>query len=164
MTATAPDSAITLRPLEPRDAQAAAALCHQLGYERTPEQILEWLGYAATQPQREVAFVACLADEVVGWIQLAVIHHLQSAPHVVIAGLVVKDTIRGAGIGRTLCEQTEAWTRQLGLDTIRLTSRSTRLDAHRFYLREGYRQIKLSLVFEKTLAPTPAGPTHDLRK
>jgi hypothetical protein len=32
-----------------------------------------------------------------------------------------------------------------------VTSRSTREDAHRFYLRDGYERIKTSAVFEKVL-------------
>jgi GNAT superfamily N-acetyltransferase len=61
--------------------------------------------------------------------------------------------VRGAGIGRRLCEQAEAWSRQQGAKKIRVTSRSTREAAHRFYLRDGYRQTKISMVFEKPLEP-----------
>jgi len=35
------------------------------------------------------------------------------------------------------------------MERMRVTSRSTRLDAHRFYLRDGYRALKTSQVFEK---------------
>jgi hypothetical protein len=52
-------------------------------------------------------------------------------------------------IGRRLCEQAEAWSWEQGLETLRVTSRSTRLDAHRFYLRDGYSEVKMSHVFEK---------------
>jgi hypothetical protein len=33
-----------------------------------------------------------------------------------------------------------------------LAGRSTRSDAHRFYLREGYTDVKTSRVFEKILS------------
>ena len=36
-----------------------------------------------------------------------------------------------------------------GIAIVRVTSRSTRADAHRFYLRDGYTEIKMSKVFEK---------------
>jgi GNAT superfamily N-acetyltransferase len=51
-----------------------------------------------------------------------------------------------------LCEEVERWAREQGLGVVRVTSRSTREAAHRFYLRDGYRQIKTSLVFEKILS------------
>jgi GNAT superfamily N-acetyltransferase len=66
-----------------------------------------------------------------------------------IGGLVVSDRVRSRGIGRRLCRRTEQWTWEQGLDTLRVTSRSTREGAHRFYLRDGYRDVKTSLVFEK---------------
>jgi hypothetical protein len=46
----------------------------------------------------------------------------------------------------------EEWSRVKGLAVVRVTSRSTREAAHRFYLREGYRQTKTSAVFEKVLS------------
>jgi hypothetical protein len=33
-----------------------------------------------------------------------------------------------------------------------VTSLSTREDAHRFYLRDGYSEVKMSRVFEKRLS------------
>jgi hypothetical protein len=38
------------------------------------------------------------------------------------------------------------------LPLLRVTSRSTREGAHRFYLREGFVHTKTSLVFEKVLS------------
>jgi len=40
----------------------------------------------------------------------------------------------------------------MGIAKVRVTSRSVRLDAHRFYQRDGYVEIKTSKVFEKVLA------------
>ena len=48
-------------------------------------------------------------------------------------------------------EEAEDWTRRQGVNKIRVTSRSTREAAHRFYLRDGYRQTKISMFFEKML-------------
>jgi GNAT superfamily N-acetyltransferase len=87
----------------------------------------------------------------VGWIDVAITYHLQSEPFVLIGGLVVQDGLRGLGIGKRLCEEAEAWARGKGISIVRVTSRSTRPDAHRFYLRDGYTEIKTSKVFEKLL-------------
>jgi GNAT superfamily N-acetyltransferase len=77
--------------------------------------------------------------------------HLQSEPFALIGGLVVKDGYRGMGVGRRLCEAAEEWALEQGVTVIRVTSRSTRADAHRFYLRDGYTDVKISRVLEKRL-------------
>ena len=145
-------SQVKIRPIREEDAIAVADLVAQLGYQRTPEQVRRWIQDLGDRPQ-QAAFVAELNDEVVAWIDVALEHRLQSDAFGLIGGLVVKDGLRGAGIGRLLCEHAEAWSRQQGAKKIRVTSRSTREAAHRFYLRDGYHQTKISMVFEKPLAP-----------
>jgi GNAT superfamily N-acetyltransferase len=141
---------LRLRPAEARDAEAIAELALQLGYERTAVQVHQWLERLGTRGGQAV-FVAELRDEVVGWVDVSLEHRLQSETFGLIGGLVVKDGLRGAGIGRRLCERAERWTAGQGAKKIRVTSRSTREAAHRFYLRDGYRQVKVSTVFEKRL-------------
>ncbi len=141
---------VTIRPMHPRDAETVARLASELGYDRTAEQVRDWLA-AHRDTQRQAGFVAELGAEIVGWIEVSLEWRLQSDLFGLIGGLVVRDEFRGAGIGKRLCECAEAWTREHGAAKIRVTSRSTREGAHRFYLRDGYRQSKISMVFEKTL-------------
>jgi GNAT superfamily N-acetyltransferase len=139
-----------IRELEPHDAEQVAVLALQLGYERSTEQILLWIN--AWDAAMQAVYVACRGDEVLGWIEVSIVTHLQSDRHTLIGGLVVKDGTRGLGIGRLLCEEAERWTLAQDITTVRVTSRSTRKDAHRFYLRGGYEEIKTSAVFEKHLS------------
>jgi predicted N-acetyltransferase YhbS len=139
---------LEIRQIETRDAQAVSLLITQLGYQRTPGQVLEWIDRARANSE-QTAFVACLRGTVVGWIEISIEHRLQSSPFTLIGGLVVKDGLRGQGIGRELCRCAESWSWERSVEAIRVTSRSTRLDAHRFYLRDGYRTVKTSMVFEK---------------
>lgn len=142
---------LLVRTIEPRDADAVSLLTAQLGYVRSAEQIQQWIEHLAAQPGREqTALVATLRGEVVGWIDVSIERRLQSAPFGYIGGLVVKDGLRGYGIGRRLCEHAEVWAWDHSVETVRVTSRSTRADAHRFYLRDGYHEVKTSHVFEKT--------------
>ena len=141
---------VNVRTIRPEDAAAVAELVAQLGYERTPEQISRWVQNLDARPG-QATFVAELNGEVVAWVDVSLEHRLQSESFGLIGGLVVKDGLRGGGIGRRLCEQAEAWSREHGAKKIRVTSRSTREAAHRFYLRDGYRQTKISMVFEKPL-------------
>ena len=146
-------SSVRVRRIRADDAEIAAALSVQLGYEATAEQFRERIGRLGSTASQAV-FVACLGNDntpIVGWIEVAVTCHLQSDPFVLIGGLVVQDGMRGLGIGKRLCEEAEAWTRAQGIRVLRVTSRSTRLDAHRFYLRDGYVETKTSKVFEKLL-------------
>jgi len=150
---SSPDSYhLFVRPIEPRDAADVSSLIHELGYQRTPQSVLDWI--AARDSATQTAFVACVADQIVGWIEVCLERRLQSAPRALIGGLVVKEGFRGKGIGRMLCERAEAWSWQHpSVEKVRVTSRSTRDGAHRFYLRDGYQAVKTSLVFEK---PRPA--------
>jgi GNAT superfamily N-acetyltransferase len=145
---------LTIRRVRVGDAEAAAALSRQLGYEASGEDLRQRIERLAGCAESQAVFVACLGadDAPVGWIEVAVTHHLQSEPFALIGGLVVRDGLRGWGIGRRLCEEAEAWTRAQGIRVLRVTSRSTRLDAHHFYLRVGYKETKTSKVFEKLLS------------
>jgi GNAT superfamily N-acetyltransferase len=147
-------SSLRIRRIRPEDAETAAALSVQLNYEATAEQFCQRIERLASA-QSQAVFVACLSSDddapIVGWIEVAITYHLQSEPFVLIGGLVVQDGMRGLGIGKRLCEEVEAWTREQGIRLLRVTSRSTRLDAHRFYLRDGYVETKTSKVFEKLL-------------
>jgi predicted N-acetyltransferase YhbS len=139
---------LDIRQMQSHDAHSVSALIAQLGYRRTPEQVLEWIESTRASSQ-QVAFVACWNGEVVGWIEISIERRLQSPAFALIGGLVVKDGFRGQGIGRELCRCAEEWSWERSVHTVRVTSRSTRPDAHRFYVRDGYRVVKTSMVFEK---------------
>lgn len=141
--------AVSIREMQPDDAEAVARLTAQLGYERTPAAIRQWIAGLEFARDRQTAFVACIAGEVVGWIEVSLERRLQSPEFALIGGLVVSAGHRNGGIGRKLCQRAEAWSWEHGAATLRVTSRSTRTDAHRFYLRGGYEPVKTSMVFEK---------------
>jgi GNAT superfamily N-acetyltransferase len=138
-----------VRAIEVGDVEAVAALTAELGYDRTAQHILQWIEQANRGNGEQIAFVAYLDHTVIGWIEVSIERRLQSHPFGMIGGLVVSRSVRGRGVGRLLCHRAEQWTWDCGLATLRVTSRSTRADAHRFYLRDGYREVKTSLVFEK---------------
>jgi predicted N-acetyltransferase YhbS len=147
----APHSAgLLIRPIEPRDAAEVCVLVKQLGYDRPCDQVTTWIQSVEECSEFQAAFVACLAAEVVGWIEISIERRLQSAPYALIGGLVVKEGLRGRRIGLRLCERAETWSWERGVSIVRVTSRSTRTDAHRFYERNGYRLTKVSHVFEKS--------------
>ncbi len=143
---------LNVREIALEDAAAVAELSVQLGYEASVAETEERITVLLSNTENQVALVACVDGDVVGWIEASIVRHLQAAPHALIGGLVVKDGVRGLGVGKRLCAEVEAWTKSKGLTLVRVTSRSTREGAHRFYLREGYLQTKTSAVFEKVLS------------
>ncbi|HTH53122.1 MAG TPA: GNAT family N-acetyltransferase [Edaphobacter sp.] len=143
---------LELREIRPEDATAVAELSGQLGYESSADEMRQRIEAILPLSKSHLIVVASLEGVVVGWVEAEVARHLQSAPHTLITGLVVKDGVRSLGIGQRLCAEVEQWTRRLGISVVRVTSRMTRERAHRFYLREGYVQSKTSAVFEKILS------------
>src|SRR5260370_3828522 len=146
-------SAVSIRRLTVDDAEAAAELCSQLGYPTSPGDLRERIDELSRATDR-VAFAAVVDGQdgqIVGWIDAAMERHLQSPASAVIGGLVVREDTRGLGIGRRLCVEVEEWARSQFVPLVRVRSQIKREDAHRFYLRDGYRKVKTSLVFEKLL-------------
>jgi GNAT superfamily N-acetyltransferase len=143
-------SLLSIRRLAVDDAEAAAELCSQLGYPNSPDDLRKRIEERARSTD-SVAFAAVLEGQIVGWIDAFIEHHLQGSASVVIGGLVVRDGVRGMGIGQRLCVEIEEWARSKSIPLVRVRSQIKREDAHRFYLRDGYRKVKTSLVFEKTV-------------
>jgi GNAT superfamily N-acetyltransferase len=141
---------LVVRRLTVDDAGGVAELCGQLGYAASAAELQHRIGAIARSADR-IALAAVSDGQLVGWIDAAIERHLQAPDTVVIGGLVVRDSARGCGVGRRLCAEIEEWARSQGIPVVRVRSQMKREDAHRFYLRDGYRQVKTSLVFEKSV-------------
>jgi GNAT superfamily N-acetyltransferase len=146
---TARMDAISIRSAVADDAEALAALSTQLGYPSTPEQLRVRLQRVRETNVGEV-FVAVDSDaRVVGWAHAAPRFGLEDEPTVELAGLVVDEAARGAGVGVALLRAVEAWARAKGIDCVRVHSNTIRERAHRFYRREGYGDVKRQFLFKK---------------
>lgn len=141
---------VIVRPLQFGDAEAVAALSAQLGYPCNSAEMRAKIQRLADSTDR-IVFVAVFEDAVVGWADGAVERHLQAPDTVVLGGLVVDESQRGLGIGRLLCKAVEQWAVSRGISLVRVRSQIKRVDAHRFYQRDGYEHVKTSAVFEKKL-------------
>src|SRR6185437_15042478 len=104
------DTALCIRKIALADAEAAARLAGELGYPVSAGQMEERIE-KVTSLREHVVYVACLADSVVGWIDVGVVHHLQADAYAEIGGLVVSSEFRSAGIGRQLVARAEQWAR-----------------------------------------------------
>jgi GNAT superfamily N-acetyltransferase len=149
------EAPVIIRPVNRGDAPALLGLISQLGYDQPLDAIQHHIEELDLLAGTHVVFVACFEAAIIAWIEASIERHLQSPPFALIGGLVVDHAHRGRNIGKRLCEEFEQWAALHGLDTVRVTSRSTRERAHQFYVRDGYRQVKVSLVFEKRLHEKP---------
>lgn len=141
-----------LRAVRTEDAEAIAALNESLGYPATVGTVRARLEALALGKDRTV-LAAVSGSVVVGWIDAHLEQHLQSEPVITIGGLIVREDLRGHRIGQQLCCAVEAWAVQAGFGTVRVRSQQKRTGAHRFYVRNGYTQVKISAVFEKRVIP-----------
>src|SRR5262249_19313448 len=101
----------------------------------------------------EVFVAVDAAGRVVGWTHVVPRLQLEESPFAELAGLVVADGVRGAGVGASLLQSAEGWAVENGFARLRVRSNVVRERAHRFYLREGYRERKRQAVFDKDLTP-----------
>ena len=139
-----------VREARPGDEAELARLSTQLGYPMTPAEASSQLESLARSGDHAL-FVAVDAGRLAGWLQVSVPRIFESPASAEIAGLVVDEERRGAGIGPLLLAAAESWARERGCRAIRVRSNVVRERAHRFYEREGYGRIKTQQVFEKPL-------------
>jgi GNAT superfamily N-acetyltransferase len=143
--------AISIRPARSDDAAALAELSTQLGYPAAADTLNQRLERVRGDGVGEVFVAAGLDGRVLGWTHVVPRLHLEEAPFAELAGLVVADGARGAGVGAALLSAAEQWAREHGFVHFRVRSNVVRERAHRFYLREGYVERKRQVVFDKTL-------------
>jgi len=140
-----------IRPMVAADAARVADLTTQLGYPSTPDEIST--RFAAIKGRTEDVLLVATdeSDRVIGWIQVGRIALLAESDVAQIGGFVIDEAHRSAGIGAELLGAAEGWARDHGAHAMSVRSRTERTRAHRFYEAHGYRQIKLSHVFKKSL-------------
>jgi len=144
------DNSITIRPARAEDAGRIAELSGQLGYPAAEEDIRRRLA-AIEQDGRGVVYVAEADGQAIGWVHVYSAPQLESDPHAEIGGLVVDEAHRGCGVGRLLMQEAEDWAREHGCREVRVRSNVIREQAHIFYERIDYINVKTQKVFRKIL-------------
>ena len=143
----------TIRRADDGDVDALAELSHQLGYPTGVEAMRARLTRVRQTGNGEVFVAVDATGRVIGWTHVVPRLQLEEMPFAELAGLVVADAARGAGVGALLLDSAEQWARGNGFARLRVRSNVVRERAHRFYLREGYRERKRQVVFDKELGP-----------
>ena len=140
----------TIREARPDDAPSLARLATQLGYPTTTEEATSRVAHVLRRPGNAV-FVAEVDGEIAGWLHVAESVSLESDPSAEIAGLIVDERHRGAGVGAGLVAEAERWAVSRGAALLRVRSNVIRVRARRFYEREGFVVTKSQNNFVKSL-------------
>ena len=139
-----------VRRAQSEDAPAIAGISHEFGYEPSVADVVVSLGDLLTRDDHAV-FVAQDGDAVLGWGHVRINRQLESPRYAEIAGLVVTRGSRSQGIGAAIVAAIEQWARAQGECSLRVRSNVVRERAHRFYLRQGYAELKQQKTFVKAL-------------
>ncbi|MCU6681742.1 aminoalkylphosphonate N-acetyltransferase [Leclercia sp. H6W5] len=130
-----------LRPATAEDVDAVYGLICELKQAELDRSAFH-AGFAANLLDHNMRYQ--LAEQngyIVGMIGLHMQFHLHHANWIgEIQELVVMPQARGLKVGSQLLAWAEAFARQAGAEMTELSTSVKRLDAHRFYLREGYTQ------------------------
>jgi len=137
--------AIQIRPAIPEDEEPALYLLEQLFEppgsvppDYTRERFSAAFRWAVEQPNADV-LLAFEGDRAVGLTSVyADIQSFGFGPKCWLQDMVVDKERRSEGIGGLLMAAAESWARSRGLTHIELSSNSGRVDAHRFYERQGF--------------------------
>lgn len=132
---------VELRPATLADSDAVYALMCELKQAEFDRQRFN-VGFASNLEESNLCYqLAVLHDDVVGVIGLHMQFHLHHVNWVgEIQELVVMPQARGHGVGSKLLAWAEEEARIAGAELTELSTSTGRLDAHRFYEREGYKQ------------------------
>ncbi|MFA9431252.1 GNAT family N-acetyltransferase [Egicoccus sp. AB-alg2] len=137
---------VHLRPAVREDAAGLAALTAVMGYEVSTASAADRLH---SLPADHAVFVAHDVDDVVGFVHVYVDHTLLLERRAQLGGLAVLDGWHGRGVAAALLRRAEGWAAEAGCSTLFVRSGEAREQAHRFYVRAGYRPHKRQQVFVK---------------
>ena len=137
---------VRVREAEPADLEAITRLVAQLGYPSEEGAVAGRLERLAADP-RSWVFVAVDEERVIG---VASVHTMpvleRDDPTARITAMVVDESARRRGVGRTLLERLEDVARAEGCARIYLTTRYEREGAVVFYRRMGFEDTSLRFV------------------
>ena len=134
-------SACELRRAGPDDALAVYALICELKQAEFDRQAFH-AGFIANLQDRNMHYQLALLDgHIIGMIGLHLQFHVHRARWIgEIQELVVMPQARGLKVGSQLLAWAEDKARHAGAELTELSTSVKRVDAHRFYVREGYTQ------------------------
>jgi len=122
-----------------------------LVFELTRDYIEDKINKFLSLPNAEILIARTPAGEMTGYACLAEVIFLGMEPFIELQSILVREDHRGNGVGASLMEAAEKWTKEKGFSKIVLSSRIQLSKSHAFYRRLGYTVFKQSYYFQKEL-------------
>ncbi|HEV3268117.1 MAG TPA: GNAT family N-acetyltransferase [Acidimicrobiales bacterium] len=146
---------VLIRPIARDDVRGASLVIQ--GGSLSPEVEDEtnvdayWSAVEETRRRHGDVLIAEVNGEVAGVCQVIIFQQFQhtGAWCCELESVHVRSDLRGHGVGTKLLAEAEMLARRAGCYRLQLTSRNVRLDAHRFYVTNGFEQT--SQGFKKKL-------------
>ncbi len=139
---------IEIRQAQESDVDSIFKLSLQLGYEPTRDNVMRGIQTLNQHPDYELVVIT-EDDAVVGWMSLAIRQRIEDQPYMQVTAVVTEESRRGSGFGKRLMDYAETQAKKAGVRMLALYSRNSRVDAHLFYKKHGYRESKVSTFFSK---------------
>jgi len=144
------DSKVLIRRAAVADSNHITELCIQLGYKVFNTEVHERISKIIDNNQTDL-FVAELNGQAAGWSQVSIRSTLESGGLAEITGLVVDESVRGQGIGKSLVQKAEEWAESTGYNSIRVRTNVLRTETHLFYKGIGFEEKKKQTLFQKII-------------
>lgn len=133
------------------DAAALVPLYADLGYPSSGDEMMRRLARVLADDNHRVLVACDAAGAVIGCVHIGRLMSLDADLAGQILGLVVAEKTRRLGVGRALMAEAEKWAQAKQCVKVILRSSVRRTEAHQFYERIGYRNLKTQYAFRKDL-------------
>lgn len=139
---------IVIRKACEKDLPAIINLAEQLGYPMQLDQASARFA-KISKNHDHCLLVAQKDDLVVGWVHIIIMQEILNDKTGTIRGLIVDAKYQNQGIGKLLMHSAEEWISKQGCHSVRVNSNIIRLEAHKFYEKIGYKNVKTQVIFKK---------------
>ncbi len=113
------------------------SLVNEFGFECNQEEMKNRLSSILSKDIHKV-LVAEIDNKVIGFVDFDHYEVVYSDPGINITGLIVNIEYRNKGVGTALLLEIEKYAKSNKMAFIRVNSGSQRIDAHKFYKKNGY--------------------------
>ncbi len=136
-----------LRGAQLSDAKEISILSSQFGWNASEDEIKTRLEMILSRPDHKVFVSEGDAGEILGWIHVGVDVILSSGKYGEVLAFVVREGVRGAGIGGELLLHAERWIKEHEYHPTSIVIRcnNERKRTHEFYTRNGYNITMIGL-------------------
>lgn len=138
------------QPVE-ADTDEIAILIGQLGYAVPAEALAVRMSRILASERDFVRVAVHPTGRVVGWIHAQLTQWLESEHRAEIGGLIVEETMRRQGVGGGLVNAAACWASSRGAVGLSVRCQIHRVDAHAFYVAQGFSLSKSQYVFRRAI-------------